>query len=135
MRLISDIWFSFRAHPLWVQVWMVAVLVPVNFFGFAMWDTELGRMVAIAAVIGIGPNLFVMLRERGFGNTMALPHLAPWTVLVIWLLIRLTGDEAPTDAEAAFGWIVVVVNAISLGFDCRDAVKWLKGDRAPAGRG
>jgi hypothetical protein len=139
MKLIADIWNSLRALPVWVQIWMFAVLVPANFAGFLLWDTEIGRMTAIAAILGIGPNAVLIFRIRGFGKIMALPHLAPWTVLVIWLLFRLTGDTAPDGivvggTEAMFGWMIVVINSISLAFDYPDAVKWFKGDRAAAGR-
>ncbi|MGB0505349.1 MAG: hypothetical protein ACPGGK_04060 [Pikeienuella sp.] len=135
MKLILDIWHSFRAMPGWVQVWVFVILVPVNFAGFLLWDTDVGRMTAIAAIVGIGPNLFVMIWDRGFGRLMALPHLVPWTVLVIWLIVHLTGANAPSGGEALFGWSVVAINSFSLWFDYPDAVKWLKGDRAPAGRG
>ena len=134
MTLIADIWRSFRAMPLWVRVWVALWLVPVNPAAFLLLAHRIGAAGAVAAALAMGPNLAIMAAQRGFGKAMALPHLAPWTVLAIWLALELTGGGAPGGAVAAYGWILLATNAVSLAFDYVDAVKWLRGDRAPAGR-
>jgi len=69
--------------------------------------------------------------RRGLGKVMALPHLIPWTILVIILLFfRPEGSEVYNN----FLWILLVIDLISLGFDYTDAWKWVKGDREIPGR-
>ena len=36
--MIGDIWNDFRTLPLWVQIWVTVVLVPVNFVPLAFLD-------------------------------------------------------------------------------------------------
>jgi len=62
---------------------------------------------------------------------MSIPHLLPWTVLVLLIIFR--RPEA-TGLYSTFLWALLVVNLISLAFDYVDALKWLKGDRAIASR-
>ncbi|MCW9035745.1 MAG: hypothetical protein OQJ97_16115 [Rhodospirillales bacterium] len=65
-------------------------------------------------------------------KAMALPHLIPWTILVVWLLSVMVGPEAPSGALAYFAWALIVTDTISLVFDYTDAFKWWHGDRAIA---
>jgi hypothetical protein len=54
---LAQIWGSFRALPLWVQVWVGLILVPANALSFAMLDTWTGRAAATAAVAVVATNL------------------------------------------------------------------------------
>ncbi len=134
MNVITDIWRSFRALPLWVQFWVCIILAPINLAGVFFWDETVGRIGLILGVLGMLPNLYFIFTERGFSKIMALPHLAPWTVMVICLLVIMTGDAPATGAAATYVWALIVINTISLVFDYLDAVKWWRGDRAPAGK-
>lgn len=127
--MIKTIYSSYRAMPVWVQIWVLFILVPVNSAAIFFVFQPMGVWIAVLALGGMLPNIPVILYDRGFSKLMAFPHLLPWTILAVWLLV------ARPEGSAAYGiylWIVLVINAISLGFDYPDAVKYLRGDRSPA---
>lgn len=129
--LIADIWQSFRSQPLWVQLWMAFILVPVNMASLAFVDQPMGGVVAFLAIIAMLPNVAIMFIERGFGRAMAVPHLLPWTALVLLILF------ARPEGSQAYGiylWAVLVVDGISLLFDYPESWQWWQARRArPAG--
>jgi len=132
--MIADIWASFRALPLWVQIWVALILVPVNIASVAFVARDWGLIVAVAANGAMLLNLPIMLAERGLSRAMAWPHLAIWTPmlgLVIWLA---ASGNWPTGGFATYLAVLLVVDGISLALDLRDAVHWLRGARAVAGR-
>ena len=131
--MITDIWTSFRAMPLWVQIWVAVILVPVNLAPVFWWTAPHGPVITVLAIGGMAPNLIVMIRERGFSNTMALPHLVLWIPLVFVVLNTLTDTTLQGDYRT-FLYILLLVDLVSLGFDIPDAIKWHKGDRKVAGR-
>ncbi len=130
-NILLEIYNSFRALPVWVQIWVFFLLVPINMASLAFVFAPMGVWIAFLANIAMLMNLPVMLRDRGFSKFMALPHLLPWTILVTWLLFW--RPEA-TGAYDIYLWILLVTDLVSLAFDYPDAVKWYKGDRTPAGR-
>jgi len=130
-RIIVDIWKSFRSIPGWVQIWVFFFLVPINMASLIFIDKPLGLWIAFLANIGMMPNLLVMWVHRGISNAMALPHLVPWTILVVILLFARPMAEGAYDV---YLWVLLVTNAISLAFDYLDSVKWLRGEREVAGR-
>jgi hypothetical protein len=126
--MILDIWQSYRRMPLWVQLWVALILVPVNTAALAYWGAPMGAWVAIMAVGAMLLNGIIMLVERGFSKMMALPHVVIWTplaVLIAWLL-TLGGLEP---GYARYLVILLVVDLFSLTLDYADTVKWLRGDR------
>lgn len=130
-NIVVDIWSSFRAMPGWVQVWVALWLVPVNMVSFLFIAQPSGVWIAVLAIGAMMLNLPVMLFDRGFSKAMALPHIPIWTVLVIWLIAaRPEGDEA----YGTFLLVLLVTDLVSLIFDYPDGLKWLRGDRKPAGR-
>jgi len=128
--IFLDIWRSYRSLPIWVQVWVAFVLVPVNFASLLFLSDPMGIGIAFLAVGAIAPNIGILFYERGFSKMMAMPHVLPWTLLVIWLLFAMPQGSM---AFVNYLWILLVVDAISLAFDFPDARKWWKGDRAVAG--
>ena len=88
-------------------------------------------LIAVLAIIAMLLNFPVMLYDRGFSKLMAFPHLIPWSILVVLLVV------SPPPASGNYHvylWVLLIVDAISLVFDYPDAMKWWRGDRAPAGR-
>lgn len=130
-NMAADIWHSFRALAGWVQIWVVFLLVPINVTSVFFIDKPMGLWVALLANIAMLPNLWVMVHDRGFSKLMALPHIVPWTALV--LLLVFARPEA-TGGYEAYLWILLATNVISLAFDYPDAIAWLKGNRTVAGR-
>ena len=86
MTLIRDIWRSFRALPLWVQIWVGVILVPVNMASLWFANETMGALIAVLAVSGMVPNLLIIFFDRGFSKAMALPHLAIWIPLAAFLI-------------------------------------------------
>ena len=132
MRLIGDIWGSFRRLPLWVQVWVALILVPVNMLSLLFFAYPGAVWVAVLAVGGMLPNIAIMVAERGLSKAMALPHLLIWTPLiglVLWLQYTFPGFPP---LFKNYLWLLLAVDLISLGFDYPDALKWKRGDRAVA---
>lgn len=126
-------WHSFRSLPLWVQVWVGAVLIPANAASFLLLDSWSGRMAALAAVFVVATNIPIMLCERGMSKLMAMPHLLVWGPLQLALVLRLVdhaGSPPVTAIEQTYAVVLVVVNGASLIFDAVDSWRWLRGDRA-----
>lgn len=133
MTLIREIWASFRALPLWVQVWVAVILVPVNVASLWFFYETMGALIAVLAIGGMVPNLLIMVFDRGLSKAMALPHLAIWIPLVAFLIwvIQSPWAEGP---YLTYLWLLLVVDGVSLAFDIPDAWKWLRGDHAIAGK-
>lgn len=129
MSLVRDIWASWRRLPLWVQVWVALVLVPVNAASVLFLGTPGGLVLAALAVGAMLMNLAIMVHERGLSRAMALPHLVLWIPLaayVLWLLRVFPGMPA---GFRSYLWLLLAVDVISLVLDLRDGWKWLRGDR------
>lgn len=124
-----QLWLSFRRLPLWVQVWMALVLVPVNLLSFLVLEYQAAQMVALAAVLALGSNMLLLYRYEGFSRAMALPHLVFWGPLQILLLMRVLQTPAPDSGEVLFICLVLLVNGISLIFDLLDTWRWWQGER------
>lgn len=121
MTFLAQIWESYRRLPVWVQVWIAFVLVPVNFLSMAFLDEPYGVWVAVLAVGGIAPNLFVLIATRRFGHEMAWSHLVVWpplVVLLLWILI-----SGPSVGHAWFLVLLLVVDFVSIVFDAGDVWK------------
>jgi hypothetical protein len=133
---MQDIWKSYRSLPLWVQLWVALILVPVNAAAFFLLDTWLGVAAAIAAafvVLTNGPILWVC---RGMSRLLSVPHLFAWLPLQILIPLRLAemvGSGPVAEAEWVLGIILFVVNGISLVFDGIDSWRWLRGEREVPG--
>jgi len=128
-NVFVEIWNSFRATPGWVQFWMVFLLMPINAASLFFLNEPMGIWIAFLANIGMILNIPVMFYDRGVSKLMSMPHLIPWTVIVV--LIIFYRPEA-TGLYDTYLWVLLVTNLISLAFDYVDALKWLRGDRAIA---
>ena len=128
-NITLKIWGSFRALPVWVQIWVAAILMPINMLSLYFYNEPMGLLIAFLANIAMMLNLPVMIYDKGFSKMMALPHLIPWTILVGILLFA--RPEA-TGLYDTYLWVLLGTNTISLLFDYPDAIKWFRGDRTPA---
>lgn len=126
---LSDCHRSFLAVPRWVQVWVGAVLVPVNALPFFFLDTPTGRAAAAAAVFVVFTNLPIMLIMRGMSRLMAVPHLIAWLPLLPYLTARLAFGQSLLLPELLLALALLVVNAVSVAFDTLDTWRWICGQR------
>lgn len=129
MSLIGEIWSSFRRMPLWVQVWVAFLLVPVNLLPLMFLWHDFAIPVAVLSVGGMVLNLPIMLADRGFSKRMALPHVCLWSPLIILLVWLLSGDRDLANGYRAMLLLVLATDLASLGFDYPDLWKWWRGDR------
>lgn len=123
---IIEIWHSFRKLPLWVQLWMVLWLIPINIASLIFIQESNGFLIAILANIAMLLNVPIMWFERGMSRAMALPHLPFWSILVIVILL------INPDTSTSYGkylWLLALTNFLSLVFDINDAIKWFKSNR------
>ena len=58
-----------------------------------------------------------------------LPHLLVWTPLVAGLAAAWLTGSLPAGAFGSYLGVLLAIDAISLGFDYRDAYRWMTGDR------
>ncbi|MHA7835443.1 MAG: hypothetical protein ACX94A_13295 [Algiphilus sp.] len=132
MQRLNAIYHSYRSLPLWVQIWVVAILMPVNAAAFFLLDTWLGVAAAIAAVFVVITNAPIMWATGGMSRLMSVPHLFAWfplQVLIVMRLLETVGPGPVSVAEWWFGVILFVINGISLVFDTVDSWRWLNGER------
>ncbi|MGR3699704.1 MAG: hypothetical protein ACU0CB_15610 [Roseovarius sp.] len=125
--MILQIWQSYRRLPLWVQLWVALILVPVNAASLFFVTQPAGAWLALMAVGAMLCNGVLMLVERGFSKVMALPHVLIWTPMLGLILWLLTQDIA--DGFRTYLLILLAVDVFSLIFDVIDTRKWLSGDR------
>jgi len=83
-NIFVEIWDSFRA----IQVWIMLVLGPINMASLFFLNEPMGMLIAFLANIGMLLNIPVMIYDRGVSKLMSIPHLIPWTVLVIVILFN-----------------------------------------------
>ncbi|WP_164657786.1 hypothetical protein [Tropicibacter sp. Alg240-R139] len=127
--MIANIWASFRRLPLWVQIWVGAILMPVNLLPLAFLGQLGAGLIAFLAIGGMALNLPILLRYQGFSKAMAFPHLLLWVPLVGVIAVHLQGLEGARDSYVALLLVLLAVDVISLLFDTVDAIKWWRGDR------
>jgi len=128
-NIFVEIWDSFRATPTWVQIWIMLVLGPINMASMFFINEPMGLLIAFLANIGMLLNIPVMIYDRGVSKLMSIPHLLPWTALVLVILFN---RPAATGLYDTFLSALLIINIISLVFDYVDSMKWIKGDRAIA---
>ena len=129
--MIRSIWESLRSMPLWVQIWMFAVLVPMNIAAIAFVGHPKGGLIAALAIAGLLPNGFLLLYDRGFSAKMAVSHLIFWIPLcwILWPMVWGGGQIAPT--YRLFLQLLFAINMFSLVFDVRDVWNMFRPARSP----
>ena len=136
MDRMADIWRSWRSLPLWVQIWVAGILIPVNVLPFFLLESVVGQAGALAALLVLVTNGPLMWVYRGMNKVLSIPHLIAWGPLVIYLLMLLSESGFRADAsrmELGLAALLLAINGISLMFDVVDSAKWLAGDRATPG--
>ncbi len=135
--VVQSISLSFSSLPLWVRLWIVGWLVPVNAASIFFLGTPVGLWTAISAgLVGVS-NTWLALRLGGLSRGLAFPHLVVWIPLCIAIAARLTGPDAGSigRTEYIYGVVVLTTNIISIGFDLVDAYRWIAGERSVPGQG
>jgi hypothetical protein len=130
MKFISDLWKSFLSLPLWVRLWVLIILVPINMASLAFTAEPKSTIIISLALAGITFNLIPLWLDRGFTSAMAVPHIIFWAPLVIVLIYQLffSGLEFSNNYHV-FLILLLVCDSISLFMDIPDALRWAKDRR------
>jgi len=123
--ILLDIWRSFRSLPIWVQIWVGLILVPVNMATIVLITEPGSYLIPILAIGGMLPNVVLMFMERGFSKAMAISHVVLWIPLLVLLAIDIRADSIFAD----YLMVLFAVDFISICFDLKDSRDWLRGDR------
>ncbi len=115
------------AMPIHIRAW-VLLLISVNIVT-PFFFLEYVEAQAVLAAGALGMVLMTALTARfGFSRIIGVGHIA-WVPLLGFLWSQLP-DIPATDAFGIWLRAVIVLDAISLGFDAVDAARFLRGDRA-----
>jgi len=125
---------SFQSLPIWVRVWVAAILIPINLLPFFFLDTATGQAAAVAAIFVTLTNVPIMLRERGMSRLMSVPHLIAWIPLLVFLIQHLLRPPALANGEWLLAVGLVAINGLSLLFDAVDSWRWWRGERGVPGQ-
>jgi len=130
MKFILDLWKSFLSLPLWVRLWVLIILVPINIASLAFTAEPKSTIIISLALAGITFNLIPLWLDRGFTSAMAVPHIIFWTPLVIVLIYQLffSGFEFSNNYHV-FLILLLVCDSLSLFMDIPDALRWAKDRR------
>lgn len=120
---------SFKALPIWVRIWVAAILIPVNVLPFVFLGTMSGRAAALAAIFVVITNVPIMLHERGMSRLMSVPHLVAWIPLLAFLIWRLDRQPGLAGGEVMLAVALIAINGLSLLFDAVDSWRWWRGER------
>jgi hypothetical protein len=108
----------------WVMLLMtVNMIVPLFYLG-----TLEGKVVLGAAVFGAFLQTWIF-STKGFVRLLGIGHVA-WVPMVAWLWTRL--DVAPAGSLFRY-WLLatIILVSLSLLIDATDAIRYLRGERAP----
>lgn len=130
--MIANIQASFRRLPLWVQIWVGLILMPVNLLPLAFLGQPGAGLIAGLAIGGMALNLPILLWYQGFSKAMAIPHVLLWVPLVGVIGVQVQGLVGVRGTYFTFLMVLLVVDVVSLLFDTVDAIKWWRGDRTVA---
>ena len=127
MRAFMKFNLGLLAMSLHLQTW-VLLLISVNIITPFFFLEHVEAQVVLAAG-ALGMVLMTALTARfGFSRIIGVGHIA-WLPLLGFLWTRLP-DVPATDAFGLWLRAVIMLDAISLGFDALDVVRFLRGDRA-----
>jgi hypothetical protein len=130
-----QIWLSWLSMKPWVKIWLF--FLNGVFLAALFFPAQPLTMWVLAAYVASGPVLAGMMAwQGGLTRLLGLAHLIPWTPLVVYLVLRLTGDAVgPQVGPATHGnlypWVLVLLIAVTtcLAFDIYDVVRWIRGER------
>jgi len=125
LELLGIVFVRFRPVPRAWAAWLVAVNSASVLF--------LSHVEARVALGAVGPALLaqaLIYRRRRFIRLLGVTHVL-WVPMLAWIASRL--GEVPGDDAAFRAWLLALVatNAVSLAIDAYDAIRYLRGERAP----
>ncbi|MEM8829745.1 MAG: hypothetical protein AAGE96_10350 [Cyanobacteria bacterium P01_G01_bin.19] len=117
---------SFFNLPIWVQIWMMFILEPINLATLAFLNQPSGTLIAALAISGMVITVGIVITAGKFSKLAAAGHILPWTHLM-WILVFARPEGSPI--YQAFLTALLVLNGISLAFDFNDLRIWFGAKR------
>ena len=117
---------SFFNLPIWVQIWMMFILGPINLASLAFLNQPSGNLIAALAISGMVITVGIVIAAGKFSKLAAAGHILPWTHLM-WILVFARPEGSPI--YQTFLTALLVLNGISLAFDFNDLRIWFGSKR------
>lgn len=129
---------SLLSTPAWVQIWLFAILIPLNlssYIVYALWKYPFAGWAALGFTFVAVGNMTLCVREHGLSKASAMPHLAAWVPLQIYAgYVLVTSWHSLPPVLLYFTAAYFAAVGISNIFDVYDTFRWFKGERAVIGR-
>lgn len=124
LELFGVVFLRFRPVPRVWCVWLVGVNVACLYF---IAHIEAQVVLGVTAIAIVAQTL--IYQRIGFTRILGTTHVL-WVPMFAWMAARadsIAGDQALAD------WLILLfaTNMISLAVDTIDAVRFLRGERAP----
>lgn len=124
IELFGVVFLRFRPIPRVWGVWLVAVT-----FGCFLFITRLEAQVVLA-VTGIAVLAQTLIYQRiGFTRILGTTHIL-WVPMFAWMAARID-SIASEPGLAAWLLVLLATNSVSAVIDTNDAVRFIRGERAP----
>ena len=117
---------SYFNLPIWVQIWMMFILGPINLASLAFLNQPSGTLIAALAISGMVITVGIVIVAGKFSKIAAAGHILPWTHLM-WILVFAKPEGS--QIYQTFLTVLLVLNGISLAFDFNDLRIWFGAKR------
>lgn len=124
LELFGVVFLRFRPIPRLWCVWLVGVNATCLYF---ITQIEAQVVLAVTAIAVAGQAL--IYQRIGFTRILGSTHVL-WIPMFAWMATRI---DAIMSEPALANWLVLLfaTNMVSLAVDTIDAVRFLRGERAP----
>ena len=124
LELFGVVFLRFRPIPRLWGVWLVGVNVACLYF---ITHIEAQVVLAVTAVAVVAQTL--IYQRTGFTRILGSTHVL-WVPMFAWIATRI---DTIIGEPALAAWLLVLfaTNMVSLVVDTIDAVRFLRGERAP----
>lgn len=124
LELFGVVFLRFRPVPRLWCAWLVAVNLACLYF---IAQIEAQVVLAVTAIAVAGQTL--IYQRIGFTRILGSTHFL-WVPMFVWMATRI--DTIMSDPGLAY-WLILLfaTNAVSIVVDTIDAVRFLRGERAP----
>ncbi len=124
LELFGVVFLRFRPIPRLWGVWLVGVNVACLYF---ITHIEAQVVLAVTAVAVVAQTL--IYQRTGFTRILGSTHVL-WVPMFAWMATRI---DTIIGEPALAAWLLVLfaTNMVSLVVDTIDAVRFLRGERAP----
>jgi hypothetical protein len=124
LELFGVVFLRFRPVPRLWGIWLVGVT-----FGCFLFLTHIEAQVVLA-VTGIAVLAQTAIYQRiGFTRILGTTHIL-WVPMFAWMATRL---DAITSNQGLASWLLLLLatNTVSAVVDTTDAIRFIRGERAP----